>query len=139
MDEQHRISVLQQYRSYQHLFEVFNYEHFRNKNDRDLINNICYAACVAALIFLATAVAILCSWYCVDIGWDISILSISVPAILAIIFSILTYIILITKNRVIRASIDHLQETVDEREFFFCVQISRLSKNTKKSYLNCIA
>lgn len=110
--------VLKEYRPYQRCFDAFNGERFRNKNVRQLSKNVGFAVGFGVMLVLLVVLTILSFWYCLENGFNVDILSVSMPLILSFIQLFLTHISLIMQNRVIHATIEDLQEAVDERKFF---------------------
>lgn len=117
MADEQELTVLAQYRPYQHILETFNGENYRNKSNREVFENIRYAACVIALIVSTIAGIILGCWYCVDVDFEVDTLSISLPTILANFQMLVVYIALAMKNRSILSILDGLQKIINEREF----------------------
>lgn len=108
--------VLKEYRPYQRILEAFNSENFHGKNPKEIVINILYALCFTAIFVAMAALAILSCWYCMEIEFNIGILSITLPIVLSLVQLLLIHSSLIWKNRLIRTTIDHLQEMIDRRK-----------------------
>lgn len=111
--------VLKEYRPYLRILAAFNAGNFHAKRLRPLIGNIRYAVCVAVMFVSMAALAILSYWHCMENESNVDILSDSLPVIMSLSQMLLTHVSLMLRNRLIHATVEHLQGIVDEREFFF--------------------
>lgn len=117
MANEQMTTVFAEYRPYLRILEAFNAENFGSQDQRRTITNVRYAVCVAALFMSSASLSILSYWHCMENGLSVDILSDAMPIILSLVQLQLTQISLMAKNRVIRATIESLQNTVDQRRF----------------------
>lgn len=135
MANEQMATIFTEYRPYLRILEAFNAENFDSQDHRRTIASVRYAVCVAALFMSSASLAMLSYWHCMENGLAVDILSDAMPIILSLVQLQLTQISLMGKNREIRATIEGLQNTVDQRKFvpifgFFQWLMNERSKKT---------
>lgn len=111
------VRVLGALEALQHILTVFNGENFRAPTKRIVARNICRAV-FASLLLLPIPLSFLAVlWHCFATGFDVAAQSVALSGALETTRSIMIYITMWSKNRMITSTLDHLQKIIDKSEF----------------------
>lgn len=124
-------TVFKEYRPYHRILAAFNPDNYNEKPLYQKLRNVCFAMCVAAVLITIAFLIILSCWRCVE-NISIEIVALALPLELTFTQFLLTQISLMVKNGLIRATIENLQKTVDQREFH-SPPVSEFSSESLKS------
>lgn len=114
-----KIQVLEKYRPFSFIFNVYNSENFHNPNKLYVIWNFLQACGFSVVLTSLSLIMVSAYRFCVDKSFDVSEISLAIPIIFCAFQQVLTYFSFMVKNRVIRQTVDQLQIVIEDRKYFF--------------------
>lgn len=114
-----KIQVLEKYRPFSFIFNVYNSENFHNPNKLYVIWNFLQACGFSVVLTSLSLIMVSAYRFCVDKSFDVSEISLAIPIIFCAFQQVLSYFSFMVKNRVIRQTVDQLQIVIEDRKYFF--------------------
>lgn len=127
-----KIHVLNDVKLYLSLLQAYNAENFHYRSPRHMLTSILHAFYATLMILLLFVLIVLCTWYMVERGANLIKIIVSLPMLLGILQMLITFIALLTNNRIVTETINRVQNSVDQRKL---VSFGKFYVNSSWEYL----
>lgn len=112
------IQVLEKYRPFSFIFNVYNSDNFHNPKKKLHVFWKFLRAVGFSVVLTSLSLIMVSSYrFCVDKSFDVTEISLAIPILFCAFQQVLTYFSLMVNNRVIRQTVDHLQVVIEDREY----------------------
>lgn len=125
------IEVMAKCRPYLRVMEVFNYDSFHTNDVRVIARNIFYILWVIVQNVSLVGTATLGLWLCIDFNFGIEDTSETIPGVVGLLQMSFVSVALVWNNRVITATMDHMQQLIDRCKRIRKNDIRKKSKMVK--------
>lgn len=115
MANSNKIKILAELNAYLRILTAYNKDNFNHRHWRCLLHSVFYAICSTMIILLVPVFISLGIWYLLENNVDLKRFIVALPLLLSLLQIEVTFVAMLTKNRVINETIEQLQRIIDQR------------------------